>query len=98
MDKTFGTCGRAPTRAATKRKAADCGLCCPVFKVLPPYWDRERVILPPLAVPPSPGQSPLTFPGRAGRGRALSSALDISGFRPEPGMALWLAIPTMRIR
>ena len=56
--------------------------------MLPPYRDRERGILPPLAVPPSPGQSPLTFPGRAGRGRALSAALDISGFRPEPGKAL----------
>ena len=59
--------------------------------MLPPYRDREHGILPPLAVPPSPGQSPLTFPGRAGRGRAMSAALDISGFRPEPGKASgWL--------
>ena len=57
-------------------------------QVLPPYRDRECGILPPLAVPPSPGQSPLTFPGRAVRGRAMPAALDISGFRPEPGKAM----------
>lgn len=69
------------------------------LQVLPPYRDRERGILPPLAVPPSPGQSPLTFPGRAGRGRALSAALDISGFRPEPGMGLgWLQDVTGQIK
>ncbi len=55
-------------------------------QVLPPYLDPERGMLPPLAVPPSPGQSPLTFPGRPGRGRAAAAAVDVASFRPEPGM------------
>ncbi|KAK9843491.1 hypothetical protein WJX81_005692 [Elliptochloris bilobata] len=55
------------------------------IRVLPPYRDPERGILPPLAVPPSPGQSPMTFPGRPARARAPQAAVDVTEFWPEPG-------------